>query len=139
MPMNSRLSLALSEFSKGHWAVEPSEPPFHQTKLNLVARVWSRLGRLAPLAFACYLITLSIGVVATLALQSYRGGTKEEIVAAAPVGLDSVRQSIDKLAAEITKLRAVEQEILDRISTSPPRPTATRNPVPRPSQAAPLR
>jgi hypothetical protein len=62
--MNSRLSLALSEFSKGHWAVEPSEPPFHQTKLNLVARVWSRLGRLAPLAFACYLITLSIGVVA---------------------------------------------------------------------------
>jgi hypothetical protein len=38
--MSSKLSLALSEFSKGRWAAEPSdEPPLHPTELNLVTRV----------------------------------------------------------------------------------------------------
>src|SRR5258708_24217408 len=47
MPMNSGLSLALSEFSKGGWAIEPSnEPPLHPTERNLIirARLWLRHG-----------------------------------------------------------------------------------------------
>jgi hypothetical protein len=83
--------------------------------------VWSRLGKLGPLAFARYLIAFFIGVTS------------------APAGLDSLRQSVDKLAAEIAKVKAAEQDILDRISTALSHPTATpaRNPVPRPSQARP--
>ena len=55
--MNSKLSLALSEFSKGRWAAEPSdEPPLHPTELNLVTRLRWWLGKLSPLAFARYLI-----------------------------------------------------------------------------------
>jgi hypothetical protein len=92
---------------------------------------------LTPLTFARYLIAFFIGVVATVAWQFYRGGTKEDTVAAAPVTLDSVRQSVDTLAAEITQIRAVEQNILERISASPPQPVATpaRNPAQRPSSA----
>jgi hypothetical protein len=140
MPMNSKLSLALSEFSKGRWAAEPSdEPPLHPTELNLVARVQSWLGKLAPLAFARYMITFFIGVIATLAWQAYRDGTKGEIVGAAPASLDSVRQNIDKLAAEITEVRAAEQDILDKISTALSRPAAipARTPLLRSSQARP--
>jgi hypothetical protein len=50
-----------------------------------------------------------------------------------------VRQSVDKLAVEITKVQAAEQDILNQISTALSRPTATpaRNPVPRSSQARP--
>ena len=138
--MNSKLSLALSEFSKGRWAAVPSgEPPLHPSELNLVTKVLSWLGKLAPLVFARYLITFFIGVIATLAWQSYRGATREEMIAAAPASFDSVRQSIDKLAAEIIKVREAEQDILDKISTVPARPAATpaRNPVPRSSQARP--
>ena len=138
--MSSKLSLALSEFSKGRWVAAPSdEPPLHPTELNFVTRVRSGLDKLAPLAFARYLITFFIGVVATLAWQSYRDATRAEIIAAAPASLDSVQQSIDKLAAEIIKVRAVEQDILEKISTAPSHPAATpaRNPVSRPSQARP--
>src|SRR5712672_1455101 len=137
MPMNSKLSLALSEFSKGRWATEPSdEPPLHPNELNLVMRLRVWLDKLSPLAFARYLITFFIGVAATLAWQSHREPPKEEMVAAAPASLDSVRQSIDKLAAEITKVQAAEQDILTQISTALSRPVATpaRNPVPRSSQ-----
>jgi|SRR5713101_6023552 len=104
MPMNSKLSLALSE--------------------SLVTRARSWLDKLAPLAFARYLITFFIGVAATLAWQSYRDATREEMIAAAPASLDLVRQSVDKLAVEITKVQAAEREILDRISTPPPRSAA---------------
>jgi hypothetical protein len=61
------------------------------------------------------------------------------MIAAAPAGLDSVRQSVEKLAVEIAKVQAAEQDILDKISTPPPRPSAApaRNSAPRPSQAVP--
>jgi hypothetical protein len=137
--MKPKLTVALSEFAKGHWVAEPSdEPPLHPTELNLVTRLrW--LGKLSPLAFARYLITFFIGVAATLAWQSHRDMPKEEVAAAAPVSLDSVRQSIDKLAAEITKVRAAEQEILERVSTAQSHPAATspRSAMPRPPQARP--
>jgi Tfp pilus assembly protein PilE len=90
---------------------------------------------LAPLNFARYLIVFFIGVIATLAWQSYRDGAREETISAAPASLDSVRQSIDRLAIEMTKLQAAEQDILDKISTpaSRPAPAPARNPVPRSS------
>jgi hypothetical protein len=138
--MKRNLTVALSEFSKGRWAAESSdEPPLHPTELNLVTRVWSRLGKLSPLATARYLIAFFIGVAATLALQSYRGTTKEEMIVAAPASLDLLRQSVDKLAVEITKVQAAEQDILNQISTAPSRPIATpaRNPLPRSPQARP--
>lgn len=138
--MTSRLAIALSEFSKGRWAAEPpDEPPLHPTELNLITRVWSWLGKLDPLAFARYLTAFFIGVAATLAWQSYRDAPKEEMIVAAPASLDSVRQSVDKLAAEIAKLQVAERDILDRISTALSHPAANpaRNPVPRPSQARP--
>jgi hypothetical protein len=96
--------------------------------------VWSSLTELTPLTFARYLIAFFIGVVITLAWQSYRGGTNEETAAATQTALDSVRQSVDKLAAEITNIRTVEQNILARVSASPPQPVATptRNPAQRP-------
>ncbi len=159
--MNSRHTISQSEFSRDQWADEPPEPPPHPTELNVVARVRSWLGKLAPLTtvrprlsdrtslasvwpslaeltpltFARYLIAFFIGVVATIAWQSYRGGTKEETVAASPAALDSVRQTVDRLAVEITKIRAVEQDILERLSTPPPQPVAApaRNPPQRPS------
>jgi hypothetical protein len=59
------------------------------------------------------------------------------------LGLGAVRQSVDQLAAqftagqaqmaqEITLLRAVEQQLVDKMSVPPPRPAAapTRKPVP---------
>ena len=168
MPMNSRRTISQSEYSRGQWADEPPEPPPPPAEQSLVARVRSWLSNqaplttvrpllsqlashnsvlpsltaLAPLTFARYLIAFFIGVGATVAWQSYRGGTKEETVAATPADLDSVRQSVDKLAAEITKIRAVEQDILEKISAPPPQPVATppqpvgtpaRNPAQRPS------
>ncbi len=136
--MNSRLRLAISEFAKGRWAAEPSdEPPFHPTELNLTTKVLSWLGTLAPLAFARYLIAFFIGVIAALAWQSYRDATRGEIMATASADLDLVRQSIDKLAAEIVRVETAEQDILDKVSTAPSRPAAARNSVPRSSQARP--
>src|SRR6266481_3168993 len=110
-----------------------------ETMGDLVARLRLWMGKLSPLAFARHLIAFFIGVAATLALQSYRDATREEKNVAAPAGLDSLWQSVDKLAAEIAKVKAAEQDILDRISTALSHPTATpaRNPVPRSSQARP--
>jgi hypothetical protein len=139
MPMDSKLRLAISEFSRGSWAAEPpDEPPLHPTERNLATKVLSWLGKLAPLAFARYLITFFIGVIAALAWQSYRD-VREGMIATAPTNLDLVRRSIDKLTAEIIKVELAEQDILDKISTAPPRPAAAvRNSVPRPPQAKPL-
>jgi hypothetical protein len=158
--MNPKHTISQSGFARGQWDDEPPEPPPHPTELNLVARVrswlsrlaplttvrpwlgklapltsvWSSLTELTPLTFARYLIAFFIGVIAAVAWQSYRGGTKDETVAATPAALDSVRQSVDRLAAEITKIRAVEQDILERLSASPPQPVAApaRNPAQRP-------
>ena len=140
MPMNSKLRSAISEFSKGRWAAEPSdEPPLHPTELNPVMKVLSWFGRLAPLAFARYLIAFFIGVIATSAWQFYRDGAKDQMIAAPAPGLDSVRQSVEKLAFEIAKVQVAQQDILDKISTPPPRPAAApaRNPAPRPAQTVP--
>jgi hypothetical protein len=151
MPMNSRLSLALSEFSKGGWATEPSnEPPLHPTERNLIMR---------PLAFVRFLMIFFIGVAATLAWQSYGSAAREAIASwsprlgwlapsAAPAGASTdqlvtisrglavVRQNVDKLAADITKLQVAQQGALDRTSAPPPLPAGVpaRKPGPPPAR-----
>jgi len=109
--------------------------PSRLSELAPLTRVWSPLVELAPLTFIRYLIAFFIGVVATVAWQSYRSGTTKEAVAATPAALDSLRLSMDRLAAEIAKMRAVEQEVLERVSAPAPQPVATpaRNPAQRPS------
>ena len=66
----------------------------------------------------------------------------QEQLKAMLLGLAAMRQRVDQLAAgleqtthEIAKLRAAQQEVLDKISEPPPRPAAapTHKPVP-PSQ-----
>jgi hypothetical protein len=133
MPMNSGLTSALSEFSKGGWATEPSnEPPLHPTERNLIMRARLWLGKAVPFAFARFLVIFFIGVAATLAWQSYGGAAREAIASwsprlgwlapsAAPAsaspdqlvaisrGLAAVRQNVDKLAADITKLEVAQQ------------------------------
>ena len=130
--MNSRLSLALSEFSKGGWATEPSnEPPLHPTERNLIMR---------PLAFARVLMIFSIGFAAGIAWQSYGGAARTAIAswsphldwlapAAAPGGtsperlkamslaLAAARQSLDKLATEMSKLPAQDGDAPRRRAT----------------------
>ena len=130
--MNSRLSLALSEFSKGGWATEPSnEPPLHPTERNLIMR---------PLAFARVLMIFSIGFAAGIAWQSYGGavrkaiagwsprlawvapaavpgGTSPERLKAMSLALAAARQNLDKLATEISKLPAQDGDAPRRRAT----------------------
>src|SRR5215831_14361035 len=147
MPMNPSLTSALSEFSKrsefsksGLAAELADEPPLHPSELNLIRRVRSWLGKLVPFAFVRFLMIFFVGVTATLAWQSYGGATREAIARwsprlawlvppAAPAPPDQivaisrdlavVRQSVDKLAADFTKLQ-VPQQGADRTSASPP-------------------
>ena len=144
--MNSRLSL------------EPSDgPPLHPSELNQISKV-------VPFAFARFLMIFFIGVAATLAWQSYGGAARETIASwsphfgwlappAAPVGASSdqlvaisrglavVRQSVDKLAADITKLQAIQQGALERTSAPLPSPAGVpaRKPAPltQPASRAP--
>jgi hypothetical protein len=168
MPMNPSLTSALSdftkksEFSKSGLAAELSnEPPLHPSELNRITRAMLWLGKIVPLAFIRFLMIFFIGVTATLAWQSY-GGTARETIAswsprlawlappAAPVStspdqivaisrdLAVVRQGVDKLAADITKLQAPQQGARDRTSASPSSPAVVpvRKPGPQTPPAA---
>jgi hypothetical protein len=124
-----------------------------------------RLGRLDPLAFARYLITLSVGAAVALAWQSYGDASKEAAhLKAISLDREALGQSIDRLATsiatsqeqmtrriersidrlaaeqdqatrEISDLQTFEQYLLDKISTPAPRVIAASKPVPRSPQA----
>lgn len=163
-----------SDFSKSPLATEPpNEPPLHPSELSLIARARLRLGKVIPFGFVRFLAIFFIGVVATLAWQSHGDAARATIAswsprlgwlapaaapvaAAAPVGafpdrlkaaslaLAAVRQSVDKLAAEITKLQAAEQRALERTSAPAPSPGGgpARKPAPPtqpPSRTPPTR
>ena len=172
--MNPNLTSALSEFtrksefSKSGLAAElASEPPLHPSELSFIRRARLRLGKLVPFAFVRFLTIFFIGVGAALAWQSY-GATAREMMAswsphlgwlappptpaaASPEqlvamsrGLAVMRQDVDKLAADITKLQAIQQGTVERTSASPPSPAAAsvRKPVPQsppPVRAPPAR
>src|SRR5260370_17190278 len=57
-------------------------------------------------------------------------GTSPEQLVAMSRGLASMRQNVDKLAAEITKLQAIQQGAVDRTSASPPLPAVAPGPKP---------
>jgi hypothetical protein len=69
------------------------------------------------------------------------GGASPDQLAAISRGLAVVRQNVDKVAADITKLQATQQGALDRTSAPPPSPAGvpSRKPVPAPSRAPPVR
>ena len=157
-PARFKLDLALSEFSKARWAAEPSvDAPLQPTDLDLVASTPSSLGKQTSFALARFLITFCSGVAATLAWQSYGGAARETVASWSPHlgwlapppapggaspdqlvamsrGLAVMRQDVDKLAADITKLQAIQQGSLDRSSASPPSPAVApvRKPVSQP-------
>jgi hypothetical protein len=161
MPMSPSLTSALSEFtqksefSKSGLAAElSSEPPLHPSELNLIKRARLRLGKLVPFALVPFLMIFFMGVAAALAWQSY-GATARDVIASwsphlgwlapppAPAGaspdrlvamsrsLAVMRQDVDKLAADITKLQAIQQGTPDRTSASPS--SAAAVPVRKPS------
>jgi hypothetical protein len=174
MPMNSNLTSTLSEFTKksefskrGLAAEFSSEPPLHPSELNLITRARLRLVKLIPFAFVRVLMIFFIGVAATLAWQSYGGAAREMIAGWSPHlgwlapppapaspspeqlvamsrGLAVIRQNVDKLAADITKLQAIQQGVPDRTSASSPSPAVApaRRPVsqpPPPARGPPVR
>jgi hypothetical protein len=120
----------------------PHEPPLHPSELNQNTRVRS---------FVRFLAFLIIGVAGTLAWQPYGGPARETIASwsprlawlappALPTGADQIvaisrdlavmRQGVDKLAADIAKLQATQQ---DRASTSASPPPAAVVPARKPS------
>src|SRR5713101_8010854 len=128
MPMNPSPTSAVSEFSKGR--TERSNKPSLRTLVrNLIARVRLWLGKLVSFAFARVLMIFFIGFAAGIAWQSYGGaarktiaswsphlgwlspaatpgGTSPERLKAMSLALAAARQSLDKLANEISKLEA---------------------------------
>ncbi len=139
--MNPNLTSTLSEFSKGRPATERSNDPLlHRTARNLITTVRLWLSKLVSFAFVRVLVIFVIGFAAAFAWQSYGGGVRKAIAGwsarlewlapAAPAGTSSerlkattlalatARQSLDKLATEISKLQAQDAD--------PPRRRATR-------------
>jgi len=126
--MNPNLTSAVSEFSKGR--TERSNKPSLRTLVqNLIARIRLWLGKLVSFAFTRVLMILIVGFAAGVAWQSYGGaarkaiaswsphlgwlapaavpgGTSPERLKATTLALAAARQSIDKLANEISKLEA---------------------------------
>src|SRR5260370_29215785 len=70
-----------------------------------------RLGKLAPLAFALYLITFSVGAAVAFAWQSYGNSTRETAsLKAVSLDHDAMRQSLDRIATSV----AISQEQMTR-------------------------
>ena len=141
------------------------EPPAHDPPAKPVTRVRSWLHRLVPLAFVRFLMIFFMGVVATLAWQSY-GRAAREVIArwlaprpvaqAAPApfagassddllamsrSLAALRDGVDKLAADITKLQATKQGTPDGAAHLPSAADVpAQKPVPpTPPRAPPMR
>jgi hypothetical protein len=154
------------------------DAPLQPIDLDRFPRRRPSLGKRASRALARFLITFCIGVAATLAWQSSGDTVREIIASSSPqlvwlapaapveqtapaapspdleqlkamsLGLAVVRQSVDRLAAQvaagqeqmtrdITKLQAAEQDILHKISAPPPRPAAAPAQKPAPLTAPP--
>jgi hypothetical protein len=131
--MNPNLTSAVSEISKGR--TERSNKPSLRTFVpNLIARGWSWLGKLASFTFARVLMIFVIGFAAGIAWQSYGGAARKAIAGWSPhfgwlapaaasggasperlkattLALAAARQSLDKLANEISKLDAQSGEV----------------------------
>jgi hypothetical protein len=114
--------MTVSEFSRSRPAAESSNGS------RLLAGVRAELGKLVSFAFARVLLIFVVGFAAGIAWQSYGSGIRKTIagwsphlawvapaaapasasadrVKAASLALAAVRQSVDKLSAEINKLQ----------------------------------
>jgi hypothetical protein len=133
MPMNSSLTSSLSDLSKGRAAAEPSNGPRrYRSVRNLIAAAWLRLGRMVSSAVARGLVIFFLGFAAGGAWQSYGADARKTIAgwsahlawvapAEAPAGtsadrfkamsvaLTAARQSLDRLATEISKAQVQAQ------------------------------
>jgi hypothetical protein len=129
MPMNPNLTSAVSDFSKGRTERSDNKLSLRALIQNLIARIRLWLGKLVSFPFARVLMIFVVGFAAGIAWQSYgsaarkaiaswsphlgwlapaatAGGTSPERLKATTVALAAARQSIDKLANEISKLEA---------------------------------
>jgi uncharacterized protein HemX len=126
--MNTMTSSAQSEFAPSLLVKPSAEAPAVRPanlKNDLVPAKRSWLGMVAPLAFARYLITLVLGIAATLVWQSYGDAARHMIASATSspdqqqfnailVDLSTMRQSVDGLASSIATnqeqiMRSVDQ------------------------------
>jgi hypothetical protein len=127
--MNSNATSAVSEFSRSRPAGEPSNKPGLRTTMRkAIVSAGSWLGKLVSLAFARVLLIFVVGFAAGTAWQSYGGAARKAAAGWSPrlawvapaagppstaadrlkatsVALTAVRQSVDKLSAEISKLQ----------------------------------
>jgi hypothetical protein len=120
--MSTISSHTLPEFSAAPLLVKPSVEAAAGRSAEVKKDPTSRpLGKRATLAFAYYLIVISVGVAATLAWQAYGDAARRLIAPAAstsdqqqlnamPLDLDAVRRSIDGLAISIGASIATSQE-----------------------------
>ena len=135
------------------------EPPARDLPAKPVTRVRSWLHRLVPFAFLRVLMIFLIGIVATLAWQSYGRAARGVIASwlapgpvaqAAPIpfadasamsrSLAALRDGVDKLAADITKLQATKQGTPDGAAHLPSAAVPVQKPVPpTPPRAPPMR
>jgi hypothetical protein len=134
MPMNSSLTSSLSGFSKGRPGTEPlNEPPRQTTVRNLIATARLRLGKLLSFAVARVLMIFFLGFAAGIAWQSFGGAERKAIAGWSPylawlapavtptatspdrlkalsLALATTRQSLDKLAKEITRVQTQDSD-----------------------------
>ncbi len=135
------------------------EPPARDPPAEPVTRVRSWLHRPVPFAFLRFLMIFLIGVVATLAWQSYGRAARGVIASwlapgpvaqAAPIpfadassddllaisrSLAALRDGVDKLAADITKLQATKHGTPDAASAH--LPSSAEVPAQKPAPQAP--
>ena len=144
------------------------EPPARDPPAKPVTRVRSWLHRLVPFAFVRFLMIFFIGVVATLAWQSYERAARKVMaswLAPGPIAqaastpfadatsddlvamsrsLAVLRDGVDKLAADITKLQTTKHGTADAGSVHLPSSAEvpmqrTVPQVPTPPRAPPIR
>lgn len=112
-------------FCIGVTATLASQSSYGDAARARVATLFPRLGWLAPQA-----------APATQAGPAASAGASADQLAAISRGLAAVRQSVDKLAGDITRLQATRQETPNRASTTGVS-TAVRKPVSPASQTSP--
>jgi hypothetical protein len=82
--MNSTLSLTRSESSAGRWATEPSVDANVRPTNDRFPNKRPSLGKRTSHALARFVITVCIGVAATVAWQSYGDAAREVIASSSP-------------------------------------------------------
>ena len=94
------------------------------------AAVAASLATVSLMAIARYVVVFLAGVVAAVVWRSPSSEPRLQPVAVIPADIGQVRDSIDRLSAEVSRMRTVEMGILERVSAPPPPPPAPPAAVP---------